>query len=144
VGRPWGCRRTNDVYKDQRVDFRLHFDPSTDVARVSSTALNRDDPETPPLDLNGNGERPHEFARQTEAWKYPGRAVVFFRYYDSSVYDHSAFSTGGKGDYIVLAKEADENGQTLAHELGHFFHLGHTFSGAKTESEGGRHDPELG
>ena len=126
------------------MDFRLHFDPSTDVARVSSTALNRDDPETPPLDLNGNGERPHEFARQTEAWKYPGRAVVFFRYYDSSVYDHSAFSTGGKGDYIVLAKEADENGQTLAHELGHFFHLGHTFSGAKTESEGGRHDPELG
>jgi hypothetical protein len=135
VGKSWGdyvkelVDDANALYEDQEVGFRADFHPATDVAFVSSTLLNRDDnPTSPALDPNGNAAEPHERARQVDAWKYPGRVVIFLRDFDPAVADDSVHSTGSYGDYVYFDKVADDaQGSTLAHELCHFFHVSHTF-----------------
>src|SRR5262245_14111788 len=77
VDRP--AREANDFYEARGVEFRLRFDPETDVARRRSTKLNRlrpnrgKDGSGDPIvakDPNGNDDNPNAVARQAEARKY--------------------------------------------------------------------------
>lgn len=117
----------NAIYEDQGIGFRLAFDEATDVSFKQSTLLNTLQPSPMKKDANDNDDNPNGHARQREAWKYPGQAVVIWRDFDKSTEtDFSAHSTGAHGDYIYLNKANSDRGVTLAHELGHFFHLEHT------------------
>src|SRR5512140_1169385 len=133
AGLTWGqymeklVSEANAIYDDQGVGFRLRFDEATDIAFKQSTLLNTLWPSPMGTDANGNDDNPNAHARQREAWKYPGRAVVMLRDFDTSTEtDLSAHSTGVYGDYSYLNKAKHDHGVTLAHELGHYFHLEHT------------------
>jgi|GEM_PF-5335612 len=122
---------TNALWEREDVPFRADFHPKTDVAFLSSTLVNRDDTDDESameFDLNGNQVRAHQYARQLECWKYPGRLVVFFRDYKSAISEDPVHSSSSGGDFVYFDKVADDlQGNPLAHELGHFFHLPHTF-----------------
>lgn len=152
VGKSWGeyvdlaVGELNAYWTARGFAMRADFSPERDVEFISDDAVNNDDRSaSTAVDANGNKVQPHRYARQAVARRYPGRAVVFFRDFDKTVSDDDAFSVGAQGDYIVLDKGASETtavdlaqqrGETLAHELGHYFHLSHTFGlEPKTKAE---------
>ncbi len=127
--------KTNQIYA--AGGMQLQFDPNKDYLEVSGTALNRDFPASYvqpdgsvvyPKDPNDNDLNPYADVRIEYARKFSDRAVIFFRNvvkpaiswaYSSSESPFVAFNA-------ELGQPAD-----LAHESGHFFHLGHTFSEVK-------------
>ena len=111
----------NKVYLPAGMKFVLG---KLDVA--NEIALNQD---RPPPTLN---DHVASNARQERAAKYPGKLVVYFRSGGDGGF------SGGEGEFAVMPQSADSvgsggatvsiTGRLFAHEIGHYFHLAHTFS----------------
>jgi hypothetical protein len=135
----------NQIYNPHGVNFL--FDPATDIYRFNDDLLNRDckrrdhkiytnkdvDPANgPEFDGNVYNDRRNEVAR-----RFPGRIAVFFtagsRYKWENeegrwVYGPRTYSwSNGSDEFVTMASWAVGN-DTLAHELGHYLHLHHTFA----------------
>src|SRR5215470_13136449 len=89
VGKSWGeyvdlaVGELNAYWKARGIELRADFDADHDVAFVADDAVNDDDPDAATAtDPNGCRIQPHRYARQAQALRYPGRAVVFFRDFD--------------------------------------------------------------
>jgi hypothetical protein len=134
----------NEVFNPHGVNFL--FDPATDIYRFNDDLLNRDcsrrdhevytnpdvDPaNNPALDGNLYNDRCNEVAR-----RFPGRLVIFFtmgsRYrWDGGegrwVYGPRTYSWSNHFDEFVTMASWAVGNDTLAHEIGHYLHLPHTF-----------------
>ena len=98
---------------------RFEFDPVTDLETIRSTVLNNDytGSESP-----GVVDRVNALARGDLAASHAGKLVLFFRDGKRQV---AANFSGGRSNYVVLSK--GEGSRTMMHEIGHTFHLSHTF-----------------
>ena len=134
----------NEVFNPHGVNFV--FDQATDIYRFNDDLLNRDcsrrdhevytdanvDPaNNPALDVNLFNDRRNEVAR-----RFPGRLVVFFtagsRYrWDQGegrwVYGPRTYSWSNHFDEFVTMASWAVGNDHLAHEIGHYLHLPHTF-----------------
>ena len=141
----------NDIYNPHGVNFL--FDPATDVYRMNDDLLNRDcsrrdneiytqqytptgkdnDPARVLPELNAKLYNDH---RNEIARKFPGRIVVFFtagnryRWDDDEnrwIYGWRNFNwSDANGEFVTM--QIGSSGTTLlAHEIGHYLNLGHTF-----------------
>ena len=137
----------NTIFQAANVQFV--FNKATDFEERNNHFLNhdvtlqhpstwQDSPETPPLkiaDIDQNNTAVHDAERASLAALYPGELVIFFRYGEEVAYNKGTskwevVSTGGSfagpHNYITMAGVGSGTGKTLAHEIGHFFSLGHT------------------
>lgn len=94
----------NVFFDDAGIELVL--DPKRNIAKVHSSILNNVD----------NGQ-----ARLARSKRHLTKLVIFF----SDV--QGGFSSGEDGTFISMPKAPDASGTFLAHELGHYFHLNHTF-----------------
>lgn len=109
--------RANTVYAPAHV--QLVFDPATDVSTLRDTAVNGI--------ACAPGDSRNAIARSQQiASRYEGRLVVFARYGDASGRSCSAGPTVGGGN-AVLFRNWSVDDHLLAHELGHYLGLDHTF-----------------
>lgn len=130
----------NQIFSPANIEFI--FSETTDFLRINSTLLNRDftllelpnvgndrwDHE-PLRDGARHGEARAEIARQ-----FPGKLVVFFCNRKKIDKDEAGywkiFNAGGSSSsnslYVALSPG---NANHLAHEIGHYTQLGHTFVG---------------
>jgi len=129
----------NGVFASAGIQFV--FDPLRDVERINSTLLNRDSSVNPsdltlpkesrPVDDN----KANIYERNRIANQHLGELVVYFSYGTDLIYDDASHkwtiqARGGGfswGDLSFAAMPAYNAGLTFAHELGHYFHLPHTF-----------------
>jgi len=134
-------RLANDVYKTANVEFI--FDPASDVATIPSDLLSQDCTLSPAADLNAPmgtppacplPPNPNNDERTRVAQMYPGKLVVYFAQGKTPVWDAGAghWVMGGGGNwsnhvdpFVRFGPSAP--GLTLAHEIGHYLHLVHTF-----------------
>jgi hypothetical protein len=106
--------------------IRFTFDPRTDFTTLNSTLINR---------MTGTGDP--EWARErvaanAVAARYPGKIAVFFRWGRDATPTGAGFSWS---DYNFVAMPGfqdtwvggEQNIGVLAHELGHYLGLAHTF-----------------
>jgi hypothetical protein len=134
----------NQVYNPHGINFL--FDPATDMYRFNDDLLNRDckrldhqvytdknvDPASnPALDGNLYNDRRNEVAR-----RFPGRITIFFtagsryRWEEAEgrwVYGPRTFSWSNGFDEFVTMAGWHVGNEVVAHELGHYLHLHHTF-----------------
>ena len=131
----------NTIYATAEVEFAFG---AADFLRVNSTLLNRDFTllEPPNLGADGWDHAPatdwssHSRARSDFARGFPGRLVVIYRrrrvVEEEPAGTWKVASTGGSSSgsmahYVNMSTST--NSQTLAHELGHYLQLPHTFAG---------------
>jgi Polyglycine hydrolase-like, structural repeat len=130
----------NEVYEDAHIVF--DFDPGSDVERSTDPLLADD----APLDSNGQlilplPQEPQEVnnpcakKQQEYAASYQGQLVVYFRTW-RKVYEDAGFSvanfSAAKWTFVRLDKGAP--GVSMAHEIGHYLDIGHTFSSQRPET----------
>lgn len=134
----------NEVFNPHGVNFL--FDPATDIYRLNDDRLTRDclrrdhqvytDPGVEPgAAPEFEGEALGKY-RNEVALRFPGRVVVYFgagsRYHWSAaeqrwVYGPRTYSwSNGEDEYVTMAYWA-AGGDAMAHEIGHYLHLGHVF-----------------
>ena len=115
--------RSNRVWKHAGIGFELQDEP----LELHSTQLNGMMGET---DADWDAKRS---AANRVAWRYPGRLVVFFRFGPGPEPTHHSFSWTDVGFVVMGGFEGNvvcgrENLELLAHEIGHYFGLSHTFT----------------
>lgn len=119
--RVW-VKHANDVWRQARIGFEVEDPPLV----LRSTLLNGMMGESDP---NWEVERA---AANRAAWQYPGRLVVFFRYGRGQEPTRQSFSWTDV-NFIVMGEFRGnllcgrENLDLMAHEIGHYFGLTHTF-----------------
>ena len=128
----------------QKIGVALLFDPRTDLTELSDAELNEDVPfsggkiKVPPPSVDDiDGKNPNVTAQRAFAMNIPDELVIYFRDFDGSKYEYlhpdgevkrdspAAFSDP-RHLYVRMYKAIDP--QKVAHELGHYFGLAHTFS----------------
>lgn len=117
---------TNGVFREAGIQFG--FNARTDSAQIRSTVLNN---MTGVQDSNWASTKSlaNEFA-----WKYPGRLVVFVRHGPGARASGGGFSWHDY-DFVVMGSFSAMNHckhphfDALAHEIGHYLGLPHTFAG---------------
>jgi hypothetical protein len=115
--------RSNRIWKHAGIGFELQNEPLA----LRSTQLNAMMGET---DADWDAKRN---AANRVAWRYPGRLVVFFRFGPGPEPTHHSFSWTDVGFVVMGGFEGNvicgrENLDLLAHEIGHYFGLSHTFT----------------
>ena len=109
--------RANGLYGPAHVQFV--FDPSTDVSTVWDTSINS-------LQCSAADTATAIWRSQQIGARYEGRIVVLARGGSGNSGSCSSGPTGGGGNTVLIrAKFYDD--QNLAHELGHYLGLDHTF-----------------
>lgn len=125
--------KANEIYAPAGIQFQFDPNPSgPDWTTLNSTLINNNDA--------GNQDSLQQERREAtfaEAAKYPGQAVVFFRYGSGQDATGQGYS-GNDLNYVMMPGfHAISNcGQPepfvhLAHELGHFLLVYHTFATAE-------------
>ena len=134
----------NEVYNPHGVNFL--FDATTDVYRFNDDFLNRDcrrrdrgvytDPTVEPgADPAFEGELMNQ-RRNEVALRFPGRITIYFtagsRYAWSEterrwVYGPRGYSWSNHLDEFVSMAAHAAGDELMAHELGHYLHISHTF-----------------
>lgn len=95
----------NNLISD--ADLHFEFDPNKDFEEI--------------FDTNINTDKPSHMERERLSRKNPDKITLIFR-------DHGTISYSGGVSYnVTLLKETMKQPNKLAHELGHYFHLAHTF-----------------
>ena len=137
----------NTIYAPAGVTFL--FEPATDVLQIRSTLLNRDLTVLVPPNVGSDGwsSEPsadtdsHHRARAAFARIFARRIIVFCRPLTQLKKVDSTWKIAGKPNnsswaryYIDLSK-GGAGLTTLAHELGHYLQIRHTFSAADTVAE---------
>ena len=112
----------NAVWRQARIGFALE----NGIAEVRDSLLNRMMGVT-----DGDWDRERAEANRIVT-RYPGRVVVFFRYGPGPEPTRECFSWSDVGFVVMGGFEGNylcgrENLDLLAHELGHYFGLNHTF-----------------
>jgi len=128
----------------------MTFDPTKDITLLKDTVINQDftlptgvnlsSPDPPISDAEKNASfNQHNTVRSTWAMdNHKGRLVIFFRYGTSVSWDQNkkkwivgwaTFAFSGSEHQFVAMNQGTEL-LLLDHEMGHYFHLGHTHSGA--------------
>lgn len=130
----------NTIYS--KAGITILFDPRADVTEVHNALLNEDVPFSngtivvPPLsvdDLTGN---PNVVAQRELAETLKGSLVIYFRDFSEAKYSYVDASGNTKRDtpwhfsgsqhlYVRYSKSVESD--RLAHEMGHYLHLWHTF-----------------
>lgn len=140
--------QANMIYASAGVQFL--FDPLVDFQTRNSTLLNQDCTILPTANLSSPNEPrcdhvPHDAERERVAAQFLGKLVVYFGYGTELKYDPTAGKwivgprTGGFSNHVdsyvaMMYCMCDIN--LLAHEVGHYLHLDHTFGWApKTVNE---------
>ncbi len=126
------------------ANITITFDPNSDVSRMNSTLLNHDCTVAPGTNLNTGSKdivppqecNLHAEERDRVARLFPGKLVMYFSSGDTLQWNKSAASWfyGPRGfhwsnhtnQFVAMANGA-QDGSVMAHEMGHYFHLGHTF-----------------
>ena len=126
---------TNEVFKKASLEFVLDLKKEPPV-RMRSTVLNR------MMGIeDANWIQTKQLGNQIAA-KYPGRIVIFFRYGKGSGPNGSGFSWWDY-DFVVMPSTdiiehcGGMNPYFLAHEMGHYLGLPHTFGGGPFETNRG-------
>ena len=137
----------NAIYAPVGITF--HFDPAVDLVQVQSTLLNRSLTVLEPPDVGDDGwsTKPevdtasHNRAREDFGRIFSRKIVVFCRQLTQLDQVGSTWKIGSAPNssswaswYINLSQSGAGVG-TLAHELGHYLQIRHTFSGATTVAE---------
>jgi hypothetical protein len=134
------------VFAPAGIEFT--FDPASDVARLNNDLLYYDCTLSPAADLNAPEEVPPDCddrrnndERNRIAQFYPGKLVVYFSAGLKPHYDKNTRRWRMEPRYVNWSNHFDsfvmmdpgDPGQTLAHEIGHYLHLVHSF-GAEPKS----------
>ncbi len=147
-------RSATQCFAPANVTFA--FDPSLDYIRIASSLLNQDrtyledladyrDALQPPKEGVAYCSTPHSLARDQLGRLFPDRLCVFFRYttkvtYDSSLGHFTELRRGGSsGMRAACVNMGNVGGKyDLAHEIGHYLQLHHTFRpGIAKDNAGG-------
>jgi len=132
-----------------RVGINVLFDPKADVTEIQNALLNEDVPfhngklvlpSKSVDDLTGN---PNVVAQRRFADNVSGSLVVYFRDFSHAKYSYPIGGgetkrdvpwhfSGSKHLYVRYSKSTESD--RLAHEIGHYFHLWHTFGSAAPET----------
>jgi hypothetical protein len=135
----------NEVYNPREVNFL--FDVATDIYRFNDDFLNRDcrrrdhgvytDPNVEPgADPAFEAELMNK-RRNEVALRFPGRITIYFtagsRYYWSAtegrwIYGPRGYSWSNHFDEFVSMAAHAAGSDLMAHEIGHYLHLDHTFA----------------
>lgn len=95
--------------------IQFSFDPHVDVDEIYDGRLNND--------FLIKGDFGLAMLRKRESLKFPEAVTLLFRDGGNKV---AANYSGGDAYYVVLDKSTMDEPTTVAHELGHYFHLAHT------------------
>jgi hypothetical protein len=127
-----------------QANITLTFDPASDVSTRNSTLLNHDCSVAPGTNLDTGSESivppqdcaSHDAERSRVARGYPGKLVLYFSTGDRLRWDAGAriwvygprgFNwSSGSHEFVALLGSAPHP-EAAAHEMGHYFHLPHTF-----------------
>ena len=131
----------NQIFAPANIEFV--FDEQTDLFKMNSTVHNRDFTVLEPPNVEGDkwdhqpkiDEVTHKQARQELAKQFPGRVVMIFHHREEIKKEEGVnrwsivFNNGGSsgGNDFYLEGSEDLGGVHLAHELGHYLQLPHTF-----------------
>jgi len=133
----------NEIFAPANIEFV--FNEQTDFLKINSTVHNRDFTVLEPPNLEGGkwdhnpkiDKVTHQQARNELAKQFPGRVVMIFHHREEIKKEDDAsrwsivFNDGGSsgGTDFYLEGSEDLAGVHLAHELGHYLQLPHTFEG---------------
>ncbi len=106
------------------VGLQFTFDSSKDLEEIRQTKVNDDYPVA--------GDLSSAMAREHLARKNSQKLTLFFR---STANQVAANFSGPIAYYVVLHKGTLTDARKLVHELGHYFHLSHTFSNEPLKEE---------
>lgn len=121
--------------------LELTFDPESDVTRINSTVLNYDCTAIPGADLSNHSIEPQDCdinsnERDRIALGFPGKLVLYFSSGDRFTWSDTAnmwvygphnFDWSNHFNHFVAMMQWDTSGQRIAHEMGHYLHLDHSF-----------------
>ncbi|WP_437653343.1 hypothetical protein [Sorangium sp. So ce1182] len=121
------------------ASIQFAFDPETDVSRMNSTLLARECTLTPGAVVPSTTEpqcdyQSHNDERNRVAQSYPGKLVIYFSASERTmqqpdgtwIYGPKNFNWSNHVDSFVTMTRINP-GLGLAHEIGHYLHLDHTF-----------------
>lgn len=132
--------KLNALYEPCRIHFA--YDPDEDFTVINNTHINRDGGLKDPQSIFGVDKpelckEANDTERQKEAMKYLGKLVLFFSHgyeftLDESIKKWKLVPRGGgysngRDYYVSLPLWLRPDTKFYAHEIGHYFHLGHTF-----------------
>jgi Polyglycine hydrolase-like, structural repeat len=121
--------------------IELTFDPQSDISRMNSTLLNHDCTPIPGADLTDQKTQPQDCdvnnnERNRVALGFPGKLVMYlssgdlFQWNDGMkmwLWGPRGYNWSNQTDQYVALLPVAPNNEVIAHEMGHYLHLVHTF-----------------